>query len=105
VRFYPLEKLINLHDGYARQFKIDSHQMLLLHSGGELFLIEGRCPHREQVLDGGCIEGDALVCPLHGYRFSIRSGQLLHASEEPCRSLRVYPVQYEGTEVGVLLED
>ena len=30
MRFYPLEKLINLHDDYSRQFKIDNLQLLLL---------------------------------------------------------------------------
>ena len=30
MRFYPLEKLINLHDDYTRQFKIDHLQLLLL---------------------------------------------------------------------------
>lgn len=105
MRFYPLEKLINLHEDYVGQFKIDSQRLLLLQRDGELYLIEGRCPHREQALDTASIVGETLECPLHGYRFSIRNGKLLHATEEPCRALRVYPVHYEGTEVGVLLED
>ena len=41
MRFYPLEKLINLHDSYSRQFKIDNLQLLLLQRDGELYLIEG----------------------------------------------------------------
>ncbi len=40
MRFYPLEKLINLHDGYTRQYKIDSLQLLLLQRDGQLHLIE-----------------------------------------------------------------
>ena len=51
MRFYPLEKLINLHDSYARNFKIDNLQLLLLQRKGELYLIEGRCPHRGHPLD------------------------------------------------------
>ena len=51
MRFYPLEKLINLHDSYSRQFKIDNLQLLLLQRDGELYLIEGRCPHRGHPLD------------------------------------------------------
>ena len=46
MRFYPLEQLINLHDDYSRQFKIDHLQLLLLQRAGELFLIEATCPHR-----------------------------------------------------------
>ena len=46
MRFQPLEKLINLHDGYRPQFKIDSLQLLLIQERGELFLFEANCPHR-----------------------------------------------------------
>ena len=36
MRFYPLEKLINLHDNYTRHFKIDHRQLLLIQRRGEL---------------------------------------------------------------------
>ena len=105
MRFYPLEKLINLHDGYRRVFKIDSHALLLLQHDGALHLIQATCPHRAQGLDEAVIQGDQLECPLHGYRFSLRDGTVLRASEEPCRGLKVYPLEYEGNEVGVLLDE
>ena len=103
MRFYPLEKLINLHDNYRRVFKIDSHAMLLLQREGELHLIEATCPHREQGLQAAALHGDEIECPRHGYRFSLRDGRVLHAAEESCRGLKVYPLEYEGNEVGVLL--
>jgi nitrite reductase/ring-hydroxylating ferredoxin subunit len=104
MRFYPLEKLINLHDDYHRNFKIDALQLLLIQRGGELFLIEARCPHREHPLEHGTIDGEVIQCALHQYRFGLRDGQLLQVTEEPCRALRTFPVIYEGNEVGVLLE-
>ena len=64
MRFYPLEKLINLQDGYTRVFKIDSHQLLLLQREGEIHLIESHCPHREHPLDVASIaEGVAQDAP------------------------------------------
>ena len=44
MRFYPLEKLINLHDASTRQFKIDNFQLLLIQRFGALHLIEPNCP-------------------------------------------------------------
>lgn len=105
MRFYPLEKLINLHDDYTRQFKIDHLQLLLLQRAGELFLIEATCPHRAHPLDVASIDSGVIQCALHQYQFSIDDGRLLHATEEPCRSLRTFDLIYEGTEVGVLLEE
>ena len=50
MRFLGLEKLINLHDGYRREFKIDQLQLLLIQEQGRLYLLESRCPHREHPL-------------------------------------------------------
>jgi len=104
VRFYPLDKLINLHDSYVRQFKIDAHQLLLIQRGGERYLIEANCPHRDNPLDTATVDDDSITCPLHQYRFVLRDGALLHATEEPCRALRTYNLVYQGNEVGVILE-
>ena len=103
MRFYPLDKLINLHDDYSRKFKIDSQQLLLLQRQGELYLIEANCPHREHPLDIATLDNGIIQCALHHYQFAIDDGRLLHATEEPCRGLRTFEVVYEGNEVGVML--
>lgn len=105
MRFYPLDKLINLHDQYSRQFKIDSLQLLLLQRQGELYLIEANCPHREHPLDIATLNNGIIQCALHHYQFAIDDGRLLHATEEPCRGLRTFDVVYDGNEVGVMLSD
>lgn len=105
MRFYPLEKLINLHDNYVRQFKIDALQLLLIQREGELHLIEANCPHRGHPLNVASINNGVIQCALHGYQFAIGDGRLLLATEEPCRGLRTFELVYEGNEVGFMLED
>lgn len=105
MRFYPLEKLINLHDTYTRQFKIDQFRLLLIQRGGELYLIEANCPHRNHPLDVATIDNGIIQCALHHYQFAIDDGRLLHATEERCRGLRTFPVVYVGNEVGIMLEE
>ncbi len=105
MRFYLLEKLINLHDSYARNFKIDNLQLLLLQRKGELYLIEGRCPHRGHPLDVASLDSGVIQCTAHHYQFAIADGRLLHATEEPCRGLRTYQLVYAGNEVGLMLEE
>lgn len=103
MRFYPLEKLINLHDDYIRQFKIDHLQLVLTQRGGELHLFESRCPHRGHPLETAIIGNGVIRCPLHHYEFSLVDGRLLKHTEEPCRGLKVWQIAYEGVEVGVML--
>jgi nitrite reductase/ring-hydroxylating ferredoxin subunit len=103
MRFYALEKFINLHDGYRRVFKIDQHRLLLVQERGECYLLEAFCPHRGYALDDAEIVDGQLRCPLHGYRYALDSGALRFASEEPCRNLRRYELIQRDTDVGVLL--
>lgn len=61
----------------------DAHQEIEL--GG--FIMERACPHRQADLSVfGEIEGDVLICTLHGWRFDLNTGQCLTASD---RCLRV----------------
>jgi nitrite reductase/ring-hydroxylating ferredoxin subunit len=105
MRFYPLEKLINLHDDYTRQFKIDNLQLLLIQRVGELFLMEAHCPHRGHPLAAASVDGNAIQCALHQYRFALTDGRLLHATEDTCRSMRTFDLVYAGNEVGVMLDE
>ena len=105
MRFHGLEKLINLDDNYTRQFKIDNLQLLLVQRLGELFLFEAHCPHRGHPLIDATIEGGAIQCPLHQYRFDLSSGVLRRSTEGFCRGLQVFALVYEGNEVGLMLED
>lgn len=103
MRFYSLEKLINLHDGYRKLIKIDQHSLLLLQVDGEVYLIEAFCPHRGHGLVEASVNGSTLRCPLHSYEFDLGSGLLTKSTEEPCRNLQRYDPVFEANEVGVLL--
>lgn len=104
MRFYALEKFINLYDGYRRTFKIDEHHLLLLQVAGERYLLEATCPHRGHPLEYGDIVDDRqLRCPLHGYLFALDDGRLRLATEEPCRGLRRYELVYRDIDLGVML--
>ncbi|ARN75797.1 Rieske (2Fe-2S) protein [Oceanicoccus sagamiensis] len=103
MRFYSLDKLINLHDGYRKVFKIDLYNLILLQVAGERYLLESTCPHRGHPISESDIDGSRLRCSLHGYQFDIATGELMVATEAPCRGLKTYELIYQGTEIGVML--
>lgn len=103
MRYFALEKLINLYDGYRKSFKIDEHHLLLIQEEGERFLVDAYCPHREHSLIDATVFGDTITCPHHNYQFDLGTGAVLACTEEPCNPLRCYSLVEEGREVGVLL--
>lgn len=103
MRYHRLERLINLHEGYSRAFRIDGLELLLVEVDGQRMAFERRCPHRGQVLRADDIVQGQIRCPLHGYCFDLFSGAVLHASEERCRALKTFDLVYQGNEVGIML--
>ena len=62
---------------------LDAHEEIELDG----FIMERACPHRQADLSVfGEIEGDVLICTLHGWRFDLDTGQCLTAAD---RRLRV----------------
>lgn len=58
------------------KFELAGQPMVLRRcADGEWVVHSALCPHLLGPLDGDCQEGDTLLCPWHGYRFDLRTGQ------------------------------
>lgn len=101
MRFQPLEKLINLHDGYRRRIKIDELDVLLLQHENQVHILQSRCPHQEYSLEAADIDQGQIVCPIHRYRFDLESGRPVNT--RGCAALNLWQPVFEGNEVGILL--
>ena len=70
--------------------------------GGEWFALDGLCPHAGGPLGRGCLEGTAVTCPWHGWRFDVTTG--VHALT-PAIVHETLPVSVEDGGVWVELPD
>ena len=66
--------------------------------GGRFHATSPLCPHEDGPLAEGWIEGDAVVCPWHGFDFELETGR--------CRvdeglAITVYPVRVTGGDIEV----
>ena len=62
--------------GTWRSVEIEGTTIAVFQLDGEFHAIEDVCTHDGGILTGGSIEGDEIVCPRHGARFSIRTGEV-----------------------------
>jgi nitrite reductase (NADH) small subunit len=46
-------------------------------SGGKVYALVNRCPHRQGPLSQGIVHGEAIACPLHNWRISLSTGEAL----------------------------
>lgn len=74
--------------------------LLLVKVDGELHAIDNKCVHMGCPLEGGKLTGHILTCPCHDWRFDVRTGDFVTASE---LSIRTYDTRVEDGRVLVEL--
>ncbi|HMD73760.1 MAG TPA: non-heme iron oxygenase ferredoxin subunit [Steroidobacteraceae bacterium] len=66
-----------LREGQSVTLAVGRRMVAVVRSAGEFFAIEDVCTHDGAELTGGEIEAGQIVCPRHGARFCLRTGQAL----------------------------
>jgi nitrite reductase (NADH) small subunit len=66
--------------------------------GGRFHATSPVCPHEDGPLAEGWIEGEAVVCPWHGFDFELKTGRCL---VDDNLAITVYPVRVTGADVEV----
>lgn len=69
----------------------------------EIFAIEDICSHDRSPISEGCIEGHEIICPRHGARFCLRTGQALTAPAY--EDIECFPVRAEAGRLWLGLSD
>jgi len=91
--------LEELPPGSRKVVDVDGVMIAVFNLDGEFFAIEDICTHDGGELASGVLEGDQIVCPRHGARFSIRTGKVLAPpAYEP---VSAFPVRIAGGRVQV----
>lgn len=92
-----------LENGGMLAVDAGEHSIAIYDVGGEIFATDNECTHALAYLTDGTLEGDVVECPLHGGRFSVRTGEGLCAPIT-C-GLRVYEVRLVDNEIQLKLPD
>ena len=78
--------------------EVDRQRILVANVDGVFYAADDTGTHEDASLSSGSLNGDLVKCPLHGSRFSLRTGEPV---EDPAEeSLRCYPVKVQD---GVVL--
>ena len=90
--------LADLAEGKLVRVDYPPFDVLVTLVDGKPFAIEDACNHAGASLAEGSIEGERVVCPMHGYVFSVKTGELL-APAGLCDNQRTFSTRVEGDEV------
>ncbi len=95
----PVARLAELDDRGRALVRLGDTEIALFRVDDHVYAVHNRCPHRAGPLIRGYLEaGPAIRCPMHGWRYDLRTGE----SDRPARAT-VYPVRVVGDEISIRL--
>jgi len=57
--------------------ELEGVRYLVCNSAGAISVVENRCSHQDQPLEGGRIRNGYIFCPVHGMRFKLANGEAI----------------------------
>lgn len=75
--YIAIAPISELSDGERIFVEIDDLPIVIFNVGNGLFAIGDICSHDDGPLGDGDIEDHQVICPRHGARFDIRTGEVL----------------------------
>jgi nitrite reductase/ring-hydroxylating ferredoxin subunit len=100
--YYTVAKVTDLAPGQFKCFRLKKRSLILYNLNGEFFCSQSKCLHQGADLSVGFLEGDKIVCPLHMWKYSIKTGR---CSFDGTTKLKTFPVRINGSQVQVDIKE
>jgi 3-phenylpropionate/trans-cinnamate dioxygenase ferredoxin subunit len=101
-KFVKVGKLSQFPESLGTGVTVEGRAVCVARMKEKLFAFDDRCTHAESLLSGGDVEGCEILCPLHGARFSIETGEAL--TLPAVKPVQTHEVKVEGDNVYVKLK-
>jgi len=89
----PVVRSDEIAEGAAKLVRARGEEMAIFKTNGQLYGIQNICPHEGGQLCNGWIDGGEVVCPLHGYKFDLKTGA---CSTDPKLKVKVFKLVAQG---------
>ncbi len=99
MEFLEALKTEEFADGEMKLTELNGKAITVAHVGADYYAFDNACTHKQCSLSGGTLEGAEVVCPCHGGKFDVKTGQ---ATALPAVSpVTTYPVKVENGSIYV----
>ena len=102
TEFVKVARTDEVGPGQGRLIDVKGKQIALFNVNGEFFAIDNMCTHEEASLADGELSGHEVICPLHGAKFDVRTGEVL--GPPAYDDVACYKVRVMGTDIEIDVE-
>ncbi|MBU0692282.1 non-heme iron oxygenase ferredoxin subunit [bacterium] len=90
-----------LKPGRAKSVRLFGRPFAVFNLDGRLFGIDAACRHMKANLTGGKLEGSVVTCPMHGWKYDVRTGKCL---TQPDSDVNTLPVKIKDNTIWIEIE-
>jgi nitrite reductase/ring-hydroxylating ferredoxin subunit len=76
-RFVRVVGVDELPEGATTVVEVEGRDLMIVNVAGSFYAVDNRCPHMGGPLNRGRVEGRAIVCPWHDWRWDVKTGRAL----------------------------
>ena len=98
--FQTVADVGEIPDGEGRAYPVNGRMVAIFRRGETYQALADACPHMGALLASGWLEGDAVTCPWHAWRFCIADGTWLDNPKSKVRT-DTFSVRVVGTQIQV----
>jgi nitrite reductase/ring-hydroxylating ferredoxin subunit len=91
-----------LQEGAMKKTSLEGTPVLFIKQNGKIYAINNRCPHQACGFNNGKLDGSAIICPCHDWRFSLETGEY---EQKPAYKLHFYEWKIAIGKIWVRLDD
>jgi 3-phenylpropionate/trans-cinnamate dioxygenase ferredoxin component len=103
IIYYPVCPTDELPEGERLFIELGDEQVVIYNLDGEYYAIADTCTHDQGPLGEGEVEDHEIICPRHGARFDIRTGEVL--SLPAVQDVPTFPVRVNEGMVKIGVEE
>jgi 3-phenylpropionate/trans-cinnamate dioxygenase ferredoxin subunit len=96
AEFSKVAKVSDLAPGDKMLVEYDDEDVGLFNLDGEFYAISDVCTHDNGPLLEGQLDGECIICPRHGARFNVKTGEQTMPAFAP---VPLYDVKIEGDDI------
>jgi nitrite reductase (NADH) small subunit/3-phenylpropionate/trans-cinnamate dioxygenase ferredoxin subunit len=104
AEFQTVARVGEIPSGSGRSYAVNGRMVGVFLIDGQYYAINDCCPHLGASLASGWVEGTAVTCPWHAWRFSVCDGLWLDNPRSKVKT-ECYEVRLSGDEIQVLVPD
>lgn len=101
AEFIRVARTSEVPPGKIKKVVVSGREIALYNVSGNYYATTNICPHQGGPLDEGEMDGEAVICPWHGWMFNVTDGTTVM---NPRLKIQTYPVQIRGEDIFISVE-